>query len=223
MDDEVLIDVPDGYRYLPLKTRASHVYAVEHGYDYVFQCFTDTYVNVPNMLQSGFEYYDYVGYIVTNSWGSYIAGGPGYWLSRRACCECLVGKSINHWAEERLGWMDIAEETYIAAFRPSVQRTRSSCSLLRRIEASGLCGGKFEVQSAVMHQYHRIYGGLRDAAGQGEMELLRCRSRSLSGRHIVELVDRWQVSYGHSVEKPDNLSRLRGPGNSTCDDASGWT
>jgi hypothetical protein len=100
-DDEIMLDVPDGYKYLSLKTKLSHQYALENGYDFVFQCFTDTYVRVHNLVESGFEKHDYVGFSFGLDYISfrYASGGAGYWLSKKAT-ELLVSSPITHWAED---------------------------------------------------------------------------------------------------------------------------
>ena len=93
--DEWFFDVPDDYAHVTLKTIAGHARAVEEGYDFVFQCFLDTYVNVPRILASDFHRWDYVGFFKGHDgepsrepdvYGryAYACGGSGYWLSRDA-------------------------------------------------------------------------------------------------------------------------------------------
>src|SRR6202521_691042 len=93
--DEVFLAVPDDYLHVTYKARAMYSWALANGYDYIFKCFPDTYVNPGRLMRSGFENYDYVGnFACTPAVGpAYCTGGAGYWLSRRAY-EKLVGTSI---------------------------------------------------------------------------------------------------------------------------------
>ena len=80
--DIVVLPVLDDYGNIALKAREAHRWAYDHGYDFVFQCFPDTYVCVERLLSCGFEKADYLG----SFWPGYFAvGGQGHWLSRRAC------------------------------------------------------------------------------------------------------------------------------------------
>lgn len=73
------LGVPDDYGHLPEKTRAICKYA--EGFDYLFKCDTDTYASISRLLASGFEQYDYSGYVLDSG---YCSGGAGYWLSQKA-------------------------------------------------------------------------------------------------------------------------------------------
>ena len=60
-------------------------YAYDHGYDFVFCCFPDTYVRPERLLLSGFEKFDYFGTVYCHPNGTpYCQGGAGYMLSRKA-------------------------------------------------------------------------------------------------------------------------------------------
>jgi len=89
--DSVLLEVPDSYSGLILKSQALHSWGYKHGYDFVFQAYPDTYVDVSKLMASGFEKHDYAGYIHTkpqehpNTPYGLLGGGEGYWTSRRAC------------------------------------------------------------------------------------------------------------------------------------------
>ena len=58
-----MLAVPDDYANLWKKTQAICRWAVFGGYDYIARIDTDTYVHVPRLLASGFENYDYSGYV----------------------------------------------------------------------------------------------------------------------------------------------------------------
>ena len=103
--DEVLLDVEDDINSFPSKTQAACAWASENDYGHSFHCCSDTYVNIPNLLLSGFEAFDYSGYIIgteerllTPRWSAgrtfktppptrnvqSAQGGAGYWLSPAA-------------------------------------------------------------------------------------------------------------------------------------------
>jgi predicted O-methyltransferase YrrM len=95
--DELVFDVPDGYNHVTYKTRAGHKWAAENNYDYVLQGFTDVYFNLPAILRSDFEKYDYTGcfrgrfnsdedfrHADINRRYAYASGGMGYWTGPRA-------------------------------------------------------------------------------------------------------------------------------------------
>lgn len=77
------LDVPDDYNSLPQKTQAICRWAFLNEIDYLFKIDTDTYVNVERLLASGFENYDYTGYVLDWLEVPYCSG-PAYWLSRKA-------------------------------------------------------------------------------------------------------------------------------------------
>ena len=95
-EDEVILHVPDDYLHGTYKTRESHRWGLERNYDYIFQCFTDTYINLHRLTKSGFERYDYSG--GGTIW--YASGGAGYWLSKKAA-KHLLNEPITDWAEDR--------------------------------------------------------------------------------------------------------------------------
>lgn len=86
-DDLIIVDAPDDYLGITRKTHAIHTYAYQK-YDFVFQCWPDTYVSVPRLLLSGFEKRDYLGHIYTGGGDispyGFLVGGDGWWSSRRA-------------------------------------------------------------------------------------------------------------------------------------------
>lgn len=84
-EDEVFLNVPDGYQYVTYKARAMHKYAADHGYTHIFKCYPDTYVCLSRLMASGFQKYDYVGNFACRPVaGPYCTGGAGYWVSRKA-------------------------------------------------------------------------------------------------------------------------------------------
>jgi len=108
-DSVFLADVPDDYGHLTYKTRSSLRWAAEHGYDFVFRCFPDTYVRLDRLMTCGFTEHDYYGDFrgdpstneVTHQRAqNYASGGPGYWLSKRAYTLLLDAPVLGVWRDE---------------------------------------------------------------------------------------------------------------------------
>lgn len=98
--DEVIVPCPDGYLYLGHKSWHSHKWALDHGYDYIFQCFPDTFLDVDKLMKSGFEAHDYIGVGLGGHEREFASGGCGYWLSRKAI-EVHLKEPVDDWAEDR--------------------------------------------------------------------------------------------------------------------------
>lgn len=113
--DIVVVDCDDAYFDLTSKTKLKCQWAVDHGYDFVFLCFPDTYACSERLLTCGFEQYDYFGDLLYHANGDYCQGGQGYWLSKRACEyvaqhpsnypneDCYVGDLMRQNPEMRTG------------------------------------------------------------------------------------------------------------------------
>jgi len=131
--DEVQLDVPDDYPHLPEKAQAMRMWALEHGYDYMFKADRDTFLSPRRLLASGFEQHDYAGYFPYIPEGSkvshlltpsgyvptypdcrgahiYASGAPGYWLSKRAM-ELMVAAPLDEKREDNRG--NPAEDLWI--------------------------------------------------------------------------------------------------------------
>lgn len=88
-DDEVILDVDDGYNALPAKTQGICKWALEAGYD--FACFLDddVYARPERLLNSGFASGDYIGRLRGASGQPDLtpapyASGFCYWLSKKS-------------------------------------------------------------------------------------------------------------------------------------------
>ena len=100
-DDEVLVPCPDGYLYMGHKTWHSHRWALDHGYDYIFQCFPDTFIDIGKLMNSHFDEHNFIGAPIGGSKGiKFAAGGCGYWLDRQAT-EVILATRPDDWAEDR--------------------------------------------------------------------------------------------------------------------------
>lgn len=98
--DEISLDVPDGYKELPIKVRGMFRWILDNGYDRVFKCDDDTYVHIPRLLACGKDEFDYVGRLDNPShYTFWMQGGAGYWLSRRAM-EYLVDIPLSAWESD---------------------------------------------------------------------------------------------------------------------------
>src|SRR5208282_981749 len=83
--DELALNAPDGYMYLTHKVKEAFRWAVAHNYDYVFRCDTDTFINIPRLLASWFEKFDYMGrQLGVPKVNGYCYGGPGFFVNRKA-------------------------------------------------------------------------------------------------------------------------------------------
>jgi hypothetical protein len=85
--DEIVLPVKDDYFSLPFKTQEGHRWARNQGYDYMFQCFTDTFIDTERLAASDFTRGDFVGNKGFNPafrGFNFCHGGPGYWLSPKA-------------------------------------------------------------------------------------------------------------------------------------------
>lgn len=91
--DEIPFCCPDDYRSLPTKVYKLVWWAHSAGYDFLFKCDTDTYVNPRALLSSDFSDYDFTGNfnepigvpnVAYDTLWAWASGGSGYWLSRKA-------------------------------------------------------------------------------------------------------------------------------------------
>ena len=117
--DEVILECPDDYHSLPLKTRAICKWATDKHVDHIFLCDNDTYVNPKKILTCGYQMYDYAGKIsrpisetfpydavdrdgvMTHIENCYpwASGGFGYFLSKLAI-QKVADKYPKTWAED---------------------------------------------------------------------------------------------------------------------------
>ncbi len=107
-DDEIILDCGDDYISLPAKVQRIYLWAIDHGYDYVFKTDDDTYVYLDRLMSSGFERQDYIGYCYP-SHGNYITGGAGYWVSKKVM-RLLVDAKVDDWAEDK--WVGAVLKTH---------------------------------------------------------------------------------------------------------------
>lgn len=99
LSDEVFLSgVPDDYAGLPLKTVAICQWADREGFDWLYKGDDDTAVYVDRLIRELMENrHDYMGYCQAAT----CAGGPGYFLSKRALrLVATQGQNPDHWAED---------------------------------------------------------------------------------------------------------------------------
>jgi hypothetical protein len=101
-DDEILVPCPDGYLYMGHKTWHSHRWALDRGFEHIFQCFPDTFIDVDKLMKSRFEDHSFIGAPIGSTGGKlkFAAGGCGYWLNRKAT-EIVLATKPDDWAEDR--------------------------------------------------------------------------------------------------------------------------
>jgi hypothetical protein len=102
-EHEIHYDVDDSWLSLPLKTVANARHALDHGYDFMFQGFRDTYISIPRLVEA-FQHIQ--GEMVAGNlyfhgaWEGYPCGGSGYWM-RADFLRLLVNEGTgNHTSED---------------------------------------------------------------------------------------------------------------------------
>lgn len=86
--DQIILPIDDAYFALVAKCCAIYQWALDQGYDFIFKIDADTWLDVPKLLQAGFEKHDWVGLMgdkgASGGVGHCTSGGVGIWLSRKA-------------------------------------------------------------------------------------------------------------------------------------------
>lgn len=85
--DEVFLNVDDSYRGLPEKIKAVCAWALAHGYEFMFRCDDDVYVQGERLRNSNFAHLgDYIGRKrgPSGNWPAPYCSGFSYWLSAKA-------------------------------------------------------------------------------------------------------------------------------------------
>lgn len=81
---EHLTAITDNWNSLPEKTLWNCQYALDHGFDFMFQGFRDTYISIPRLVAEfpNIQDQDVVGnFYFHNAYEGYPCGGSGYWMS----------------------------------------------------------------------------------------------------------------------------------------------
>ena len=127
LPDEISVEAADVYCSLPYKVRAARRWATKNGYGHSFMCGSDTYVHVPRLLDSGFEAFDYLGFLMHDMHRLFVGrniqfaqGGGGYWLGPRAAAAVEV-------AEIPI-WVKSAEDVFVgnALFEAGIEFTNDN-------------------------------------------------------------------------------------------------
>jgi hypothetical protein len=80
---EVYTKVRDDWNTLPQKTLHNVRRALDYGFDFLFQCFRDTYISIPRLVEEFKHIQDeqVIGnFYFHNVWEGYPCGGSGYWM-----------------------------------------------------------------------------------------------------------------------------------------------
>lgn len=113
---EIVVDSDDSYEALPYKTRRICQWASAKLFTNLFLCDVDTFVRPKQLLNTGFESYDYAGQFLVGEPGGapfhysdqhgayddfrgWASGGFGYFLSKKAAA-IVAGTPPNVWAED---------------------------------------------------------------------------------------------------------------------------
>ena len=98
-EDEVVVHAPDDIVHIAYKSKAAWKWALDNGYDYIFHCFYDTYIDIERLMSSGFEGHYFSG--MTYDTNLCPLGGAGYWMNKK-CLEIMTTSHVDFWAED--GW-----------------------------------------------------------------------------------------------------------------------
>jgi hypothetical protein len=105
-EDTILLPVPDDYKHVAFKTQEKLKWALNNGFDYIFLCFADTYINIKRLINSDFINQDYIGSFFKwdKSWSPVetegCSGGAGYWVSKKAA-KLIIDTPVTDWADDR--------------------------------------------------------------------------------------------------------------------------
>lgn len=146
-EDVVVVNVVDEMYGLTEKLKAKCKWSVEHGYDAVFSCFPDTYASAQRLLDSYKVPQDYLGNVYQFSGSEpFCQGGPGYFLSRRAC-EILSKDQTSYlnddcWASDVLSKHGIhpIHDARFTAFGPGPLKSNDSVTVHLSTQPCGYTG-----------------------------------------------------------------------------------
>ena len=111
--DEVVLQVGDDYDSLVYKTHAIITWAIEHGYQRMFKCDSDTFIVPERMFASDYASHSFVSYYWPPNplagWFAFPSGGAGYWLDRKAM-EIIASTNVRDmaWHENKIQPEDCA-------------------------------------------------------------------------------------------------------------------
>lgn len=102
-EDEVYLDVDDGYGGLPAKVKAMFAWSVAHDYHYTLKTDDDVYIIPGRLDKVPVAPHDFVGRFRVPSGGypAEYASGFAYWLSKRAAAVVAASPLNTDWAEDR--------------------------------------------------------------------------------------------------------------------------
>jgi hypothetical protein len=101
---ERYVIVPDDWKSLPLKTISNCQWALDRGYDWMFQCFRDTYISIPRLLEECPKLnHQVVGnFYFHNVYEGHPCGGSGYWMHKDFMKLLVESGTGGHIAEDIL-------------------------------------------------------------------------------------------------------------------------
>jgi hypothetical protein len=90
--DELVVSAPDDFQHLCFKTKLAYEWAIRQGFDFIFHCYGDVYVDVPRLMSCGFEKYEFLG----------NENGGGFWVCRKLA-QLIPTAEIVSWNDD--GWV----------------------------------------------------------------------------------------------------------------------
>ena len=106
-DDTIELDCDDSYQGLPDKIRAIMRWSHARDYGHTLKCDDDTILDVPRLLASGYDQYDYTGKAnrpVTKDTPFVVPMGFNYWVSKR-CAEALLDAPLPENSNDDEKWV----------------------------------------------------------------------------------------------------------------------
>jgi hypothetical protein len=162
-EDEVYLDVGDGYAGLPAKVQAMFAWSVAQGYDYTLKTDDDVYIIPERLDRVPVAPHDFVGRFRVPSGGypAEYASGFAYWLSKRAAEVVSKSQLNSDWAEDRwvanvlaiAGIYGMSDWTsYVAPCPPVLPDVISRCGVN---VAAVFC----QFNAAQLYRMHAIFKG----------------------------------------------------------------
>jgi hypothetical protein len=118
---EYKTDLSDNWLGLPQKTIENCKFALDGGYDFMFQCFRDTYISVPRLVKAFDDIQDQqvVGNCYFHGvWEGYPCGGSGYWM-RADFMQRLVTVGTNNHTSEDIMVGDVMKRSGVVPYHDS--------------------------------------------------------------------------------------------------------
>lgn len=171
-DDEIILDVDDGYGGLNEKVSAMCRWALDNGYDKVFRFDSDVYLQ-PARLIEAIPDADYCGRLrgASGNWPHPYASGFAYWLSAKAM-RSRIKNATDDTAEDRCTAHALAQDGIKcqADYRYVVSKSKTSVLSARegpRVGNDTIAAGEYSAEE--LHTIHNEWLTLQSAGNPRKM------------------------------------------------------